>query len=189
MTRMRNRVFSFQELPSALRIGQLEVKTFGGLWLAWNESGLVKIAWTKQDLTAVTALDDGAALPPFAEVPEPYRTVLGKYFNGQAVDPARLPVVLYGTAFRQKVWRALREIPRGLVRSYEEIASAIGSPNAARAVGTACAINGLPIVVPCHRVIGAGMGLGGYSGGLERKIRLLELEGLRAVRGRLFRNG
>ena len=82
-----------------------------------------------------------------------------------------------GTAFQQSVWRALLGIPVGKTCSYSEIAARVGRPNAARAVGAACGANPIPILVPCHRVITAVGGLGGFSGGLDWKIRLLQREG------------
>lgn len=81
-----------------------------------------------------------------------------------------------GTAFQQKVWKALLEIPYGETRSYGEIAKSIGQPQAARAVGMANNKNPLPIVIPCHRVIGANGKLVGYAGGLDVKEQLLKLE-------------
>lgn len=81
-----------------------------------------------------------------------------------------------GTPFQKQVWQALSDIPYGEVRSYKEIAEAIGKPGAARAVGGANRVNPLSIVVPCHRVINAGGGIGGYAGGLDMKRALLALE-------------
>ena len=83
-----------------------------------------------------------------------------------------------GSAFQQQVWAALLEIRFGQVRSYGEIAEALGKPKATRAVGTACGSNPVPVFVPCHRVLAAGGGLGGFSGGLDWKRRLLQLEGI-----------
>jgi O-6-methylguanine DNA methyltransferase len=78
-----------------------------------------------------------------------------------------------GTAFQQRVWNALLQIPRGETRSYGEIARAIRNVRAARAVGSACGANPIPILIPCHRVLAAKHKLGGYSGGLEWKRKLL----------------
>lgn len=80
-----------------------------------------------------------------------------------------------GTEFQQAVWRAMRRIPYGETRAYGELASMAGYPRAARAVGSACNRNKLPIVVPCHRVV-ASNGIGGYEFGIEAKKKLLELE-------------
>jgi len=87
-----------------------------------------------------------------------------------------LPLDPQGTGFQLRVWRALGAIPYGQTRSYREVAQSIGSPNAVRAVGAANGSNPIPIVVPCHRVIGANGKLVGYGGGLPLKRRLLELE-------------
>jgi len=81
-----------------------------------------------------------------------------------------------GTDFQQKVWSALREIPAGTARSYAEVARAVGRPGAVRAVGQACGANPIPVLVPCHRVIAAHGKLGGFSGGLEWKRKLLARE-------------
>ncbi len=87
-----------------------------------------------------------------------------------------VPVVMTGTPFQQKVLRKVARIPYGRTRTYGEIARAVGSPGASRAVGSANARNNLPIVIPCHRVVAA-HGLGGYGGGLNMKTTLLQLEG------------
>jgi AraC family transcriptional regulator of adaptative response/methylated-DNA-[protein]-cysteine methyltransferase len=93
------------------------------------------------------------------------------------VEPAAmLPVDVRGTAFQQRVWQELRRIPRGETRSYREVADAVGAPGAARAVGSACGKNPVGILVPCHRVIAADGGLGGYAWGLDVKRALLDHE-------------
>ena len=100
---------------------------------------------------------------------------LDEYFAGtrKAFD---FPYRLNGTPFQKKVWAALCEIPYGETRSYKDIAEAVGSPRAFRAVGMANHANPIFIAIPCHRVIGAGGALVGYGGGLEMKKALLELE-------------
>lgn len=102
---------------------------------------------------------------------------LRAYFAGRLRD-FDLPLDLAGTAFQLAVWRELQTIPYGQTRSYSFIARAIGRPAAVRAVGTANGANPIPIVVPCHRVIGASGKLVGYGGGLPLKKRLLALERL-----------
>lgn len=92
-----------------------------------------------------------------------------------------LPLDVAGTAFQEAVWRELRKIPVGETRSYAEIAAAIGSPKAVRAVGTANGDNHVAVLIPCHRVIRSDGSLGGYGGGLERKRKLLAAEGLHEV--------
>ena len=98
-----------------------------------------------------------------------------EYLNGQRRD-FDFPYVLQGTEFQQRVWRALCAIPYGETRTYGEVAAAVGSPKAARAVGMANHRNPILIAVPCHRVIGADGRLVGYGSGLDMKEALLRLE-------------
>jgi methylated-DNA-[protein]-cysteine S-methyltransferase len=101
---------------------------------------------------------------------------LDEYFAGER---ARFDLALApdGTPFQQRVWRAVAEVPAGATTSYGEIARRLGCPTSVRAVGAAIGRNPLIVVVPCHRILGAGGALTGYAGGLERKVALLELEG------------
>lgn len=101
---------------------------------------------------------------------------LAGYFAGQVESFDDVPVAAAGTPFQQRVWTALREIPYGTTATYGELAAALGSPGASRAVGAANARNPVSIVVPCHRVVGAGGAITGYAGGLARKRALLDLE-------------
>ena len=103
------------------------------------------------------------------------RAQFAEYFAGTRKQ-FDLPVACAGTFFQEKVWAALREIPYGETRTYGEIAAEIGVPGASRAVGAANHVNPLPIVVPCHRVVGARGKLSGYAGGTEMKRALLEHE-------------
>ena len=105
---------------------------------------------------------------------------LRAYFAGQ-LRRFEIPLDLQGTDFQLRVWRELERIPYGETRSYSQIAAAVGAPRAMRAVGAANGANPIPIVVPCHRVIGVSGKLVGYGGGLPLKKRLLELEGARAL--------
>lgn len=98
-----------------------------------------------------------------------------EYFEGKR-NFFDLPIEPKGTEFQKKVWNALIEIPFGETRSYGEIAKTIGNEKAARAVGMANNKNPIPIIIPCHRVIGANGKLVGYAGGLEIKERLLNVE-------------
>lgn len=116
--------------------------------------------WTQSDHAA-----------PFPEA----RRQLAAYFAGLLRD-FTLPLAPVGTPFQARVWDELRLIPYGETRSYGEIARRLGSPGASRAVGLANGQNCLSIVVPCHRVVGAGGRLTGYRGGLDRKGFLLALE-------------
>ena len=103
---------------------------------------------------------------------------LSDYFAGRRTQ-FDVPLDLaYGTAFQQSVWQALLKIPQGGTASYGELSARIGKPAAVRAVGAAVGRNPVSIIVPCHRVMGAGGALTGYAGGLERKSALLRLEGV-----------
>jgi methylated-DNA-[protein]-cysteine S-methyltransferase len=101
---------------------------------------------------------------------------LGEYFAGERRQ-FELPLEPQGNDFQLRVWQALRQIPYGATATYGEIAAAIGEPvSASRAVGSANGANPLPVVIPCHRVIGAGGALVGFGGGIETKKFLLDLE-------------
>ncbi len=101
---------------------------------------------------------------------------LWRYFAGELTD-FDLPLsVTEGSPFERAVWRAIADIPYARMRTYGEIAAEVGAPDGARAVGVACNRNPLPVVVPCHRVVGAGGKLVGFGGGLPRKRFLLALE-------------
>lgn len=104
---------------------------------------------------------------------------LAEYFAGER-EAFDLPVAAVGTAFQERVWSALHQIPYGQTWSYGQLAQVVGSPGAARAVGLANGRNPVSIVVPCHRVVGAGGAITGYGGGVERKQALLSLERLAA---------
>ena len=135
-------------------------------------------------LTGLYMLDPGAPLPVGAGgLPRDaaaFRAVaaeLAAYFNG-SLTSFSVPLAPRGTAFQLAVWAELLRIPYGMTATYGEIARALGkSPVAARAVGLANGSNPIPIIVPCHRVIGADGGLTGYGGGLDRKLALLKVEG------------
>jgi O-6-methylguanine DNA methyltransferase len=105
---------------------------------------------------------------------------LRAYFAGQ-LRRFELPLDMRGTEFQLRVWRELENIPYGETRSYTQIAAAINAPQAVRAVGAANGANPIPIIVPCHRVIGSSGKLVGYGGGLPLKKRLLALEGALAL--------
>lgn len=105
------------------------------------------------------------------------RTWLERYFAGERPDAAELPLEMAGSDFQKQVWAALREIPYGETVTYGALAEQLRlGRNAARAVGSAVGRNPISIVIPCHRVVGAGGRLTGYAGGLERKRWLLEHE-------------
>ena len=138
----------------------------GRLLLRADDLGLVEIRFDAREIRA-----DETELLLRAE------RELREYFSGERRE-FDVPLHPSGTEFQTRVWNGLRAIPYGTTVTYGELARRIGQPNAARAVGMANHANPLPIIVPCHRVIGADGRLTGYAGGLEIKRKLLELEGI-----------
>lgn len=108
---------------------------------------------------------------------EPYWSQLDEYFHGHR-QTFTCPLDLRGTPFQIQVWQALMQIPFGMVKSYSDVAAQIDHPTAVRAVGAANGANPIPVVIPCHRVIGKNGTLTGYRGGIDIKAALLKLEGL-----------
>ena len=100
---------------------------------------------------------------------------LEAFFEGE-LKSFDLPLVVTGTSFRKLVWAGLMDIPYGETWSYSQLANHIGTPNACRAVGSANGVNPIPIIIPCHRVVGSDGSLTGFGGGLKTKKFLLELE-------------
>ena len=146
----------------------------GRLRLVSNGSALVRIAFAGQHAPAAQERAAGdAVLTAAAQQLEAYFCGRRRRFD--------LPLAAPGTAFQHLVWDALGEIPYGQLRSYGEIARHIGRASAVRAVGAANGRNPLPIVVPCHRVVGSNGKLTGFAGGLDTKAALLRLEGAAAA--------
>ena len=110
--------------------------------------------------------------------PTPARRAIEAYFDGDLTAIDGIAIETGGTDFRRAVWRALRAIPAGTTMTYGGLARLLGMPRAVRAVGAANGANPISIVVPCHRLIGAGGSLTGYGGGIERKRWLLRHEGV-----------
>jgi AraC family transcriptional regulator of adaptative response/methylated-DNA-[protein]-cysteine methyltransferase len=155
--------------------------------------GRLLVAATDRGVSAVMLGDDADALAaglradyPRAEIQHDQEG-LGPWLDAvlQAVEDgvpcSDLPLDVVGTAFQRRVWEELRRIPRGRTRSYAEVARRVGKPHAARAVARACATNPVAVVVPCHRVIGSDGSPTGYRWGVDRKLALLEAEGVRAA--------
>ncbi|MEX0805181.1 MAG: methylated-DNA--[protein]-cysteine S-methyltransferase [Candidatus Binatia bacterium] len=145
----------------------------GKLKLVANASALVGVLWEWEGPNPVrldAQNDDGHNL-----VLMEAERQLFEYFAGTRTQ-FELPLEPDGTEFQKKVWHSLTRIPFGKTKSYMEIARAVGSPRACRAVGGATGRNPLSIVTPCHRVVGANGALTGFGGGLETKAKLLALE-------------
>jgi methylated-DNA-[protein]-cysteine S-methyltransferase len=152
---------------------------FGELLLAATPQGLVRVGLPEQEPDEV--LEDLAARlsPRVLESPaqlDEAKRELGLYFEGRLTE-FDLPLDWsLSHDFRRRVLRAINRIPYGQTRSYMQVAASAGNERAVRAAGSACGANPIPIVVPCHRVLRTGGGLGGYGGGVPMKRALLELE-------------
>ncbi|MDX6624246.1 MAG: methylated-DNA-[protein]-cysteine S-methyltransferase [Solirubrobacterales bacterium] len=157
---------------------------FGPLLLATTAKGLVRVGLPNQDSEALLEELAAKVSPRVLETAAPLdevRRELDRYFAGQLED-FELPLDWSLTGgFRGKVQRQINRIPYGQTRTYTEIARRAGNERAVRAAGTACGRNPLPVVVPCHRVLRSGGGLGGYGGGLPMKKALLALESATAL--------
>lgn len=146
----------------------------GVLTLVATDAGLTHVLFEGQQPSDVGLPDD---LPEAAEHPmlAAAATQLGEYFAGRRRE-FEVTLDLRGTDFQKDAWRALAAVPYGETRSYRDQAEAIGRPGAFRAVGAANGRNPIPVILPCHRIVGADGSLTGFAGGLDTKRRLLNLE-------------
>ena len=163
----RNLIILFMQVEERKEIMKTAIyhSPFGNMELSYEEGGVISLRMAEEGTKGEAP--EGLALTVFRELDE--------YFQGRR-KTFDIPCRTHGTAFQEKVWAALREIPYGETRSYRDIAEAIGHPKAYRAVGMANNANPLFIIIPCHRVIGADGSLTGYGGGLPMKKALLMLE-------------
>lgn len=165
--------------------GQLSLDRYatpmGDLLLASDAAGCLRMVDLKGDEAFTTRYlrgRYGASVElVWHRAPVDVRRLLDEYFDGRLAALDEIACEADGTPFQKEVWQALRKIPAGQTLSYGALAAQIGRPNAMRAVGLANGTNPIPIVIPCHRVIGANGTLTGYGGGLERKRWLLAHEG------------
>jgi methylated-DNA-[protein]-cysteine S-methyltransferase len=160
-TEMQEAAMSYAKIESPL----------GPLLLVANEAGLRRIDF-------VNGRHRATADPSWTENAKPLKETvrqLNAYFAGK-LEQFELPLAPQGTGFQLEVWRRLCEIPFGETVTYGEVAKRIGNPKASRAVGLANGSNPIPIIIPCHRVIGSNGRLTGYGGGLPIKEKLLALE-------------
>ncbi|PXY03034.1 cysteine methyltransferase [Marinifilum breve] len=145
----------------------------GQLLLLASDKGLKKILFEEQiDLENISDdwQQDSSKL-------EQVQTQLKEYFEKKRTSFS-LDLDPEGTVFQKQIWKELEEIPFGEIRSYLDIANSIEKPNACRAIGMANSKNPIPIIIPCHRVIGKNGKLTGYAGGLDIKAKLLQIEGI-----------
>ncbi|WP_284746297.1 methylated-DNA--[protein]-cysteine S-methyltransferase [Amycolatopsis sp. RTGN1] len=178
--RLHERLTAAAEQEGLLDVAYRTLDTpVGSLLLAATAQGLVKVAFDRQDHDAVLAALASAISPRILRAParlDPVVRQLDEYFTGgrRSFD---VPLDFrLARGFRLSVLEHLPEIEYGRTESYSQVATAAGSPKAVRAVGTACALNPLPVVVPCHRVVRSDGSYGQYAGGEEAKRVLLTME-------------
>jgi O-6-methylguanine DNA methyltransferase len=156
--------------------------SLGPIFLFFSDKGLVGLSFAGEN-----DLKQGVSPGRTPATPAPTESVLKTwqqqvaqalkdYFAGKPVNIESLPLDLQGSPFLLKVWQEMKKIPHGATLSYKDLATRIGNPKAARAVGQAVGANPIPILIPCHRVINADGSLGGFSSGLDRKEWLLRHE-------------
>ena len=152
----------------------------GDIWMAVTDKGLIKVSFSQDENSFVTEVHARTRTDVLPSSEKLARIIaeLTEYFSGArsrfdfAVDLSQV------TPFQRRVLQAAANIPMGQVITYGELAGRIGQPKASRAVGQALGRNPVPVVIPCHRIVGGGGGIGGYTGGLHVKRKLLELEGV-----------
>jgi methylated-DNA-[protein]-cysteine S-methyltransferase len=180
MNRLHARLADEAQREGVLDVAYRTLDTpVGRLLLAATGQGLVKIAFSVQDHDAVLRQLADSISPRILNAPgrlDETSRQLDEYFTGQRTR-FELPLDWrLSKGFRREVLTHLRDIGYGHTESYAQVAAAAGSPRAVRAVGTACATNPLPLVVPCHRVVRSDGSAGGYAGGPDAKLTLLALE-------------
>jgi AraC family transcriptional regulator of adaptative response/methylated-DNA-[protein]-cysteine methyltransferase len=150
----------------------------GRLLVASSTRGICRVALGNRDAALRRQLADEYPKATLVRDDAGLRTVVNEVIAATrgSEGATALPLDVAGTVFQQRVWRALRQIPRGETRTYGQIAAAVKRPKAARAVANACARNRIAVVIPCHRVVRGDGGLGGYRWGVKRKAQLLDAE-------------
>ncbi|MGI6424566.1 MAG: methylated-DNA--[protein]-cysteine S-methyltransferase [Tepidanaerobacteraceae bacterium] len=152
----------------------LAVSSKGLCYILWpNEPFKILEDWVKKHFPKASLVHDETYTTNYAKQIEEYFKGLRQTFD--------IPLDLRGTPFQKAVWQALLQIPYGTTKAYSEISKMINRPKAVRAVGGAIGANPIPIVVPCHRVIGKNGTLTGFGGGLKMKKELLEIEGITII--------
>ena len=159
----------------------LRIPTADGSFVArYSKNGLAALSFPAKSQRAAKC-DNADAAPRVAAWHQLTVAAVKRVLAGR--DPGRQPPLdlSAGTKFQRAVWRVMRKLPRGRMKSYGEVAAVIGRPRAVRAVGSACGANPIPLLVPCHRILAAGGKLGGFGGGVDWKRRLLDREGVLVV--------
>jgi AraC family transcriptional regulator of adaptative response/methylated-DNA-[protein]-cysteine methyltransferase len=155
--------------------------SLGSILVAASDLGICSIALGNDPNTLVRELQDRFPNAELIGGDKQFERMVARVvaFVENPSAGLELPLHVQGTAFQQRVWKALCEIPCGTTRTYSELAQKLGQPNAARAIAGACAANTLAVAIPCHRVVRTNGSLSGYRWGVERKEKLLHLEGAR----------
>lgn len=184
LDRLHERLVDEADREELLDVAYRTIDTpVGELLLAATGHGLVRIAFEQEgedETLEALASKLGPRILRAPERLEPVARELDEYFEGKRRRFDLSIDLTLTRGFRRSVIAHLPDIPYGRTESYSQVATAVGNPKAARAVGSACATNPIPIVVPCHRVLRADGSLGGYGGGLEAKTALLRLERARS---------
>ena len=154
---------------------QIYISPLGEMSLVADETGLVGAWFFKQKYFELSL--EKATMPVENDILKRTRLLLDDYFSGKYPDFSSLPLAIVGTDFQQRVWAYLQTIPYGRTVTYGQIAKELDI-HSAQAVGSAVGRNPFSIIVPCHRVLGSQGQLTGYAGGLDKKIWLLEHEGV-----------
>lgn len=163
----------FSMAPSRLGVVLVAATAAGICAVSFGESEASLVAGLRSEFPAAQLAPAGAA---DADGLLDCARAIAAHVSGAPADLGRFPIDLHGTLFQLRVWRALRDIPRGETRTYAQVAAAIGRPGSARAVAQACGANHAAVIVPCHRVVASGGGPGGYKWGATRKQAILEAE-------------
>ncbi|WP_408633957.1 bifunctional DNA-binding transcriptional regulator/O6-methylguanine-DNA methyltransferase Ada [Qipengyuania seohaensis] len=150
--------------------------SLGAMLVAATERGVCCLSFNEDESDLMRRFPEAQLVEAGEEFRDLFRRVTAVVENPTQATLASIPLDVKGTAFQQRVWQALREIPAGQTRSYGELAAALGNPKASRAVGGANGANNVAVLIPCHRVIAADGSLGGYAYGTRIKAELLERE-------------
>jgi methylated-DNA-[protein]-cysteine S-methyltransferase len=167
-------------MPETFNFDRLETPIGVALLVSDDDGVLRALDWEDYEprMKDLLRLQYGAVILNEARAPRDLKAALSGYFKGDIDRLRQIKWRVAGTAFQQKVWKALPKIPAGTTMSYGALAKKIGLPKAIRAVGHANGSNPISVVVPCHRLIGANGSLIKYGGGLQRKRWLLQHEGV-----------
>jgi methylated-DNA-[protein]-cysteine S-methyltransferase len=153
----------------------LKTKSLGDLLLVANQTHLIGMYF--RDSQAEPPIHPDWKLDPRFPILSDASKQIETFLTGERTEFS-IPLHYAGTPFQESVWREIAAIPFGQTITYTDLATRAGAPKATRAAGTATGKNRLGIIIPCHRVVASNGGLGGFAGGLDRKKRLLELEGI-----------